>query len=151
MELFIPNKLKDKVTEWRHGNYKCDYPTIEEILDYSFITNDSGIQSLRYLRKAQIEALETYWYLRLVEGTPQIFELYSKLFDDKKELLSALGITLSTEVWEEIALSGKGLSYIFDKIKTDNTFVKKNRLEAVQETLSLNYPSYILALAMGAG
>ena len=151
MELFIPNKLKDKVAEWRESNYKCDYPTIEEILDYTFIANDSGTKSLRYLRKAQIEALETYWYLRLVENTPQIFELYNRFYEDKKELLSALGITLSSEVWEEIAISGKGLNYIFDKIKSDNTFVKKNKLEAVQETLLLNYPSYILALAMGAG
>lgn len=151
MELFIPNKLKDKVTEWRESNYKCDYQTIEEILEYSFINNETGLKSLRYLRKAQIEALETYWYLRLVENTPQIFELYNKLYDEKKDLLSALGITLPAEVWEEIAISGKGLNYIFDKIKTDNNFVKKNNLQSVQETLSLNYPSYILALAMGAG
>lgn len=151
MELFIPNKLKDKVSEWRESNYKCDYPTIEEILEFSFINNETGLKSLRYLRKAQIEALETYWYLRLVENTPQIFELYNRLYDEKKDLLSALGITLPAEVWEEIAISGKGLNYVFDKIKTDNIFVKKNNLQAVQETLSLDYPSYILALAMGAG
>ena len=151
MELFIPNKLKDKVTEWRNSNYKCDYPTIEEILDYSFITNDSGIQSLRYLRKAQIEALETYWYLRLVENTPKIVELYDKLYDNPKDKFEALGIKLTDELKDELIFSGKGVDSIFERIKTDNTFVKKNRLEAVQETLSLNYPSYILALAMGAG
>ena len=151
MELFIPNKLKDKVIEWRERNYKCEFPTIEEILEYSFISNEAGIQSFRYLRKAQIEALETYWYLRLIENTPKIFDLYSKLYDNQEEVLEALGIQLSTEIWRQIAISGKGLNYIYDKIKTDNSFVKRNNLQAVQETLLLNYPSYILALAMGAG
>ena len=31
------------------------------------------------------------------------------------------------------------------------TFVKQYDLETVRETISLDYPSYILALAMGAG
>ncbi len=151
MELFIPNKLKDKVTEWRGSNYKCNYPTIEEILEYSFISNEIGIQSLRYLRKAQIEALETYWYLRLVENTPKIIELYDKLYDNPKDKFEALGIKLTDTLKDELIFSGKGIDSIFERIKTDNTFVKKNNLQAVQETLSLNYPSYILALAMGAG
>jgi len=151
LELFIPEKLKEKVVEWRESNYNCDYPTISEIFDYSFIENDSGLKSLRYLRKAQIEALETYWYLRIIEDTPLIFELYNKLYDTPEERLKALGIELSTEMWREIALKGKGIDYIFDKIKTDDKFVKKNKLESVRETLSLDYPSYILALAMGAG
>jgi len=145
LELFIPEKLKEKVVAWRESNYNCDYPTISEIFDYSFI------ESLRYLRKAQIEALETYWYLRIIEDTPQIFELYNKIYDTPEDRLKALGIELSTDMWKEIALSKKGVDYIFDKIKTDDKFVKKNKLESVRETLSLDYPSYILALAMGAG
>lgn len=36
-------------------------------------------------------------------------------------------------------------------IRNDTSFVKEFRLEAVRETLTLEYPSYILALAMGAG
>jgi len=151
LELFIPEKLKEKVVEWRESNYDCDYPTISEIFDYSFIENDSGLKSLRYLRKAQIEALETYWYLRIVEDTPKIFELYNKIYNTPEDRLKALGIELSSDMWKEIALSKKGVDYIFDKIKTDDKFVKKNKLESVRETLSLDYPSYILALAMGAG
>jgi len=38
-----------------------------------------------------------------------------------------------------------------EKIKTDDEFVKKYRAEATRESLMLDYPSYILALAMGAG
>jgi hypothetical protein len=37
-------------------------------------------EGLRYLRQAQLRALETYWYLRLVEGTPHVFELYQRYY-----------------------------------------------------------------------
>ena len=151
MDSFIPNILKEKVQLWRKADYKSSYPAIEEILTYNFIESDGQINSLRYLRKPQIEALETYWYLRLVEGSPKVFELYNRLFEDVEEKFKALGIELSTEIWKQIALSGKGANWLLDKIKTDNKFVKKNKLEAVRETLNLDYPSYILALAMGAG
>lgn len=151
MELFIPEKLKEKVVTWRNSNYACKYPTISEILEYSFIENDAGTKALRFLRKAQIEALEVYWYLRIVENTPQIFELYNRIFSTPEDKLKALGIELSSDMWKELVLKGKGIEHIFDKINSDDKFVKKNKLESVRETLSLEYPSYILALAMGAG
>ncbi len=151
MESFIPTILKEKVNAWRVNNYSSSYSTIEEILSYTFIESEGEINSLRYLRKPQIEALETYWYLRLVEGTPEVFDLYNKFYPDPKERFKALGINLSQALLEEIAFSGKGADWLIEKIKTDNTFVKKNKLEAVRETLDLQYPSYILALAMGAG
>ena len=68
--------LKTKVKNWRDSGYKCDYPVIREIFEYNFL--DSESQNLRYLRKAQFEALETYWYLRIVENTSHIFDLYKK-------------------------------------------------------------------------
>lgn len=40
---------------------------------------------------------------------------------------------------------------LIERIKTDNAVVRANRLESLRETLTLDYPSYILALAMGAG
>ncbi len=151
MESFLPNILKEKVNTWRKNNYPSSFSTIEEILSYNFIESSDEISTLRYLRKPQIEALETYWYLRLIEKTPKVFELYNKLFKDTVERFKALGIELSSEIWKQIALSGKSADWLLDKIKTDNQFVKKNKLEAVRETLDLQYPSYILALAMGAG
>ena len=124
-----------------------DYLAISEILDYNF---DPETKSFRYLRKAQFEALETYWYLRLKEGTPHIFNLYTRLYSDPIELLTSLGIPTGSEEILKLSLSG-GIDSIFHKIKSDDDFVKKYRLEAVRETLMLAYPSYILALAMGAG
>jgi len=147
VSISLHDKLKTKVTEWRASKYESDYPAISEILDYNY---DSETQSLRYLRWAQFEALENYWYLRLQEGTPHIFELYNRLFE-AGDLLSSLGISLSQEDWMQLALSRGGIDSIFEKIKIDDAFVKNYRLEAVRETLTLAYPSYILALAMGAG
>jgi hypothetical protein len=134
-------KLKAETLEWREKGYPSDYPAIATILKHN---QDS------FLRKAQLEALEVYWYLRLVKNTPHIFDLYKEYFEEK-ELLEALGIKLSKEDLEEIALGGGGLESIIDKVRKDDAFVKKNKLQGLRETLNLNYPSYILALAMGAG
>lgn len=139
--------LKSKVLEWRENKYQSDYPTISEIFDFNL---DPETGNLRFLRKAQFEALETYWYLRLVEKTPHIFDLYKKFYDDPAELFKALNISLSQEDLIKI-MSNEGINAIFEKIRNDDNFVKKNKLETLRETLSLNYPSYILALAMGAG
>jgi len=150
MNLFVPTKLREKIEAWRKNNYICDYPAISEILTYNLYEDENGNKILRYLRRAQFEALETYWYLRLVEKTPHVFDLYKRLYDDPVQLLKALGITLSQEDLIKL-MSSDGLDAIFEKIKTDDEFVKKNKLEAVRESLTLDYPSYILALAMGSG
>ena len=145
--MFLHDKLKASVTEWRKSKYKSDYSAISEILDYNY---DSETQSFRYLRKAQFEALETYWYLRLKEETPHIFNLYCRAFNST-DLLDSLGIRLTQEDLTKLLVNGGGIDSIFQKIKSDDAFVKKYKLEAVRETLTLAYPSYILALAMGAG
>ncbi len=102
----------------------------------------------RYLRHAQLRALETYWYLRLVEGTPHIFDLYRRLYPKTSDLLEALRI--DTDPIKEFALD-YGVDELWERIRTDDDFVKEHRLDSVRETLTLDYPSYILALAMGAG
>lgn len=139
--------LKLKVNEWRSSNYKSEYSVIYEILSFNY---DSETKSLRFLRKAQLEALETYWYLRLIERTPHIFDLYKRLYDDPVELFKALNISISQKDLIKIMSKG-GIDSIFEKIRKDDDFVREYRLEALRETLLLSYPSYILALAMGAG
>jgi hypothetical protein len=86
--------LKSKVFEWRKNNYPSDFSIISEILEFNL---DPETGNLLFLRRAQFEALETYWYLRLVEGTPHIFDLYKKLYDDPVELFKALNIAISQE------------------------------------------------------
>jgi len=147
MTMTLYRILKSKNLEWRRNNYQSDYPTISEILEFN-LNPETG--NLGFLRKAQFEALETYWYLRLVEGTPHVFDLYKKMYNDPVELLKTLNINIFQEDLVRI-LSEGGIDLIFERIKYDNDFVRQYRLEALRETLLLKYPSYILALAMGAG
>jgi hypothetical protein len=145
MELY--KILKTKVLEWRENNYKSDFPAISEILNFNF-SEQNG--ELRFLRRAQFEALETYWYLRLVEGTPHVFDLYKRCFTGK-ELFESLGLEKIVENIPEDLITEEFVKGIIDKIMNDYDFVKQHKLEALRETLLLKYPSYILALAMGAG
>ncbi|MBI4609915.1 MAG: DEAD/DEAH box helicase family protein [Candidatus Rokubacteria bacterium] len=138
--------LSRKVDQWRADGYPSpDYSAIAEIFEWA---SDPETGALRFLRKPQLRALETYWYLRLVEDTPHIFALYQKLFPNPAELLEALGL-IAPQIMKLVA--GQPLDSLWQRIKTDDRFLREFRLESVRETLTLDYPSYILALAMGAG
>lgn len=138
--------LAREVDQWRKDGYSSrDYLAMGEIFEWA---RDPETGVLRFLRKPQLRALETYWYLRLVEDTPHIFALYRKLFPHRSELLKALGLT--TPEITRLVLD-QSFDALWERIKTDDEFVKKYRLDSVRETLTLGYPSYILALAMGAG
>ncbi len=140
--------LAARVREWRDAGYPHDrYPAIAEILGFA-IDGDGPQAPLRYLRAAQLRALETYWYLRLVAHTPRIEALYRDLFPDTSDRLAALG--LGAPVLKDIALN-IGYEGLLERIRTDDALVHAHRLEAQRETLTLDYPSWILALAMGAG
>src|SRR5712692_7601455 len=81
--------LAQRVDQWRQRRYPHpDYPTIDEILTWATNPEVRGFR----LRPPQVRALETYWYLRLVEKTPHIFDLYRKLFSKLGDLLTSLGI-----------------------------------------------------------
>ncbi|WP_080898450.1 DEAD/DEAH box helicase family protein [Variovorax paradoxus] len=139
--------LTVRVDEWRKARYECpDFPAIGEILDFAM--EDPATDQLRYLRRAQFRALETYWYLRLVLNTPRIPDLYATLFPKPKDRREAMGLT-AREIVDMIA--DDGLDAVLELVQTDNAFVRKHGLESLRETFSLDYPSYILALAMGAG
>ena len=139
--------LTVRVDEWRKARYECpDFPAIGEILDFAL--EDPTTDQLRYLRRAQFRALETYWYLRLVLNTPRIPDLYATLFPKPKDRREAMGLT-SREIVDMIA--DDGLDAVLELVRADNAFVRKHGLESLRETFSLDYPSYILALAMGAG
>jgi len=145
MPSYLYTLLAEKVQDWSDKGYPCDYPALQEILEWSKEPDGSGFR----LRPPQIRALETYWYLRVVENTPLIFDLYKKVFppdEDPDLMLEALGI--SQRAFQE---SKYQFDILWDKIKDDTQFVKTHRLNALRETLNLDYPSYIFALAMGAG
>lgn len=123
-------RLAALVTEWRGAGYTCpDYPAIQEILEFAHDENGE----LRFLRPPQFKALETYWYLRLVKGTPHVFDLYEELFGDKKiNLIDALGVPHTA--FEEVDVE---LDALWQKVKTDDDFMKRHQLHALRETLAL--------------
>jgi len=135
--------LQDKVSNWRNAHYaNADYPAIAEILQFGH--EDDG--ELRYLRLAQLLALEVYWYLRLEMGSPTIPELYEALFPNLGERREAMGV--SRELFEAVEYDFEELKR---RVREDEAFVRANKLESLRESFALSYPSYILALAMGAG
>lgn len=141
--------LQERVSAWRLAHYPCaDYPAIGEILEYAVLPESD---SLRFLRRPQLRALETYWYLRLVENTPRIPDLYSRFLPKPSERLAALGVPVRDERITSILIDGTGPEALLERILTDDAFAKELKLESLRETLSLDYPSYIFALAMGAG
>lgn len=132
--------LAPKLEDWRESNYKCDdYPAIAEILKYQ--RHEDG--SSRYLRIPQIEALEMYWFIRLVLKTPRLFDLYKTAFNDKSKLADALGFAGDTKYLP--------VEQIVEDAMNDREVAKQYNLEHIIESLQLDYPSYIMALTMGTG
>jgi len=146
MTIHLHELIQRNVAAWRADGYPAEgYPAIAEVLEYATLPEGGG---LRFLRAAQLRALETYWYLRLVEGTPHIFDLYQRYFPRPLDVLAALG--LERDEIKDFVLN-EGLPALWERIRGDGEFVKTHKLESVHETLVLDYPSYILALAMGTG
>ena len=137
--------LSMHLTAWREDNYKHDeFPAIAEILEWAC---QPDVPAFR-LRAPQLRAVEAYWYLRLVEKTAHVFDLYTRLFPKVTERMTALGMNHAD--LREMVID-TGFEGLIEKARTDDDFVSKYDLETLRETISLDYPSYILALAMGAG
>jgi hypothetical protein len=145
--------LAIKVEEWRARGYPSDIPALAEVLEYAVEGVEPGSAwpatgQLRYLRAAQLRALETWWYLRAIERTPHVTDIYRRLFPSVSDRLKAFG--LDDQQLVAIALDA-GYDGLLERIRTDDGSVRGHRLGPQRETLTLGYPSYILALAMGAG
>ena len=141
----IFEQLQTDAKKWRENGYTTDdqFSAISEILAWS--KDENG--QLRYLREAQFNALEVYWYIRIILKTPRLLELYKNYFPRNSDLLTALGV-VKNDIITNMLIDGEDP---FEKIKTDTKFAKSLQLDSLHESINLNYPSYILALAMGAG
>jgi hypothetical protein len=74
--------LSQRVDGWRSAGHPCaEHPAIREVLE--FAVEDADTNQLRFVRRAQLRALETYWYLRVV-NTPTAPDLYAALFPKPK-------------------------------------------------------------------
>ena len=138
-------RLAEDVHRWRNKGYICEeYPLVGEILAYQ---KEEDNLTLKFLREPQLLALEVYWYVRLVLKTPHIIDIYKDYYGkDKRAFFDVLGVPLSQDYLEDAKID-----LVIKKIRENKDFVKRKRIEALHEAITLDYPSYILALAMGAG
>ncbi len=142
-------RLRDDTLNWRKEGYPCkDYPLIGEILRWQFEGEAQDRVHLKYLREPQFQSLELYWYLRLKRDTQHIVNLYKHYYGDNvKDFCEVLGLPTDPNF-----LAGfQEVDRIIDLVKNDEDFVKRNRLDSLNETMTLPYSSYIFALAMGTG
>ena len=142
-------KLREDTLNWRNEGYPCpDYPLIGEVLRYQFEGEPPEQISLKYLREPQFQSLELYWFLRFVRKTPHIVDLYKHYYsDDKRDFFEAFGIPVDPAELQWIP----DVDSVIERIKNDPEFVRQKRIDHVHEAVTLPYPSYIFALAMGTG
>ena len=143
-------KLRDDTLNWRKEGYPCpDYPLIGEVLRWQFEGEAEERVHLKYLREPQFQSLELYWFLRLVLKTPHIVDLYKHYYDtgDIRDFCEAFGIPITPN---ELILI-RDVDAIIDLVENNPEFVKQKRIDPVYEAVTLPYPSYIFALAMGTG
>jgi len=141
--LLLHQRLQAATAQWATAGYPhAQYRAITEILPWA---HDPEIGDFR-LRPAQLRALTTYWYLRLVVDTPHILDLYQHFFPEKQEWQAAL--QLPRAAW---LATGEHRETFLTTLRDDADFVARHKLESLRESITLPYPSYILALAMGVG
>ena len=144
-------KLRDDTLNWRKEGYPCqDYSLIGEVLRWQFEGEAGDRVHLKYLREPQFQSLELYWYIRLVLETPHIVELYKHYYDttgDIRDFCEAFGIPIT----DNEAMLIQNVDAIINLVKEKPEFFKQKGIDPVYEAISLPYPSYIFALAMGTG
>jgi len=117
-------KLNEQVNDWRNKHYQGAFSETKNILRH--------IKKVGYLYTPQIEALETYIYLKEVLGNKTTDEVVKGLFSNNEKLIDSLPIS-DAEKYK--LLKDKGsleemLSSIYNKF---------------------DYPNQVYALTMGSG
>jgi hypothetical protein len=124
MENTFFGRLQHKISNWREENYRgLEHETLN-ILD--------NIKRVGFLHQPQVEAIETYIYLKEVAGNKPSREIFESLYDSEKEKLLGLGISRDQA---------------FDLIGD-----QKRINELMEERFGkADYPNQVYALTMGAG
>lgn len=82
--LFLQN-IQGLVEKWRTEGYKGVYKETENILAH--------IKRVSFLHGPQVEALETYIFLKEVIGNKPSVEIFKKSFENEIDLMKGLGLT----------------------------------------------------------
>jgi hypothetical protein len=127
MDSLFLQKIKQKVSDWRASGYHGVQDETLVILNY--------IKRVAFLHAPQLEALETYIYLKEITSNKHSLEVFRSLFEDELELLRALGIS-----------DKEALELAYDKSKTE-------KIQAILEEKfgASDYANQVYALTMGSG
>src|SRR3989338_3364772 len=116
--------IQQKVAAWRDDDYKGVERETLNILTH--------IKRVGFLHKPQVEALETYIYLKEVVGNKSSLEVFKSFFSSERDMLLGLGIPKDEA---------------FDLL--DN---KKKIEELMADKFGVSdYPNQVYALTIGAG
>lgn len=119
--------IQNKVIDWRNNGYQDTEKETLNILIH--------IKKVGFLHKPQVEALETYIYLKEILGNKSSAEIVKVILDNEKDLISSLGLTKE-----------QAYELVFDKDKEE----KINK--RIHEQYNGNdYSNQVYALTMGAG
>ncbi len=127
MENTFLENIKQKVSEWRENGYQGGFRESQNILNY--------VKRIGFLHEPQIEALETYVYIKEVLKNKQTSEIFQDTFSKKSDLLRSLGVV------ERM---------ISDIMEADNRDEKIS--EIIKEKFGAqDYANQVYALTMGSG
>lgn len=127
MENTLLLTIQKRVEDWRNGGYTGAKKETINIL--------SHIKRICFLHQPQVEALETYIYLKEIIGNKPSVDIVKTVFDNEKDLILSLG--LGEKAAFELA---------FDKDKESKI---KELLH--KQYNSIDYANQVYALTMGAG
>lgn len=124
--LFLQN-IQKQVEAWRADGYKGVHKETENIL--------SHIKRVSFLHGPQIEALETYIFLKEIVGNKPSVEVFKQSFDDERDLIRALGLS-----------DREAFDLAFDK-------KKEEKIQAILDDKfgTSDYANQVYALTMGSG
>lgn len=124
MESIFLQSIQKQVSDWRISEYKGTEKETLNILTY--------IKRVAFLHEPQVEALETYIYLKEIVGNKPSLDMFRSSFKNEKDLLLGLGVPKSEA---------------FDLIGNKEE-IKRLLAEAFG---SSDYANQVYALTMGSG
>jgi type III restriction enzyme len=127
MDSFFLQNIQRQVFKWRADGYKGVYTETKNILAH--------IKRVAFLHEPQIEALETYIYLKEVLGNKPSVEVFRQSFENEIELIRALGIS-----------DKKAFELAYDEKKSE-----KIQIILDEKFGSSDYANQVYALTMGSG
>ena len=127
MDSFFLQSIQKRVSGWRASGYPAVELETRTILNY--------IRRISFLHEPQIEALETYIYLKEIRGNKSSVDIFRSLFDGELDFFRALGIS-----------DKEALELIYDKKKDE-------KIQAILEEKfgASDYANQVYALTMGSG